>query len=34
MKIKNRAELLSHGDVLGKAFVLEIAEQTLEKLDA
>lgn len=34
MKIKNREQLLSHGDVESKRIVLDIADATLERLDA
>ena len=34
MKIKNRDILLSHGDVESKRIVLDIAEKTLQHLDA
>lgn len=33
-KIKNKEELLSHGDSKSRQIVLEIAEKTLQKLDA
>lgn len=33
-KIKNRAEILSHGDVGSRTIVLDIAEKTLQRLDA
>ena len=34
MKIKNRDILLSHGDIESKRIVLDIAEKTLQHLDA
>lgn len=34
MKIRNREQLLGHGDVAGREIVLDIAEQTLRELDA
>lgn len=34
MKIKNRDELLSHGDVESRRIVLDITERTLQKLDS
>ena len=34
MKIRNREELLSHGDVESRRIVLDITERTLEHLDA
>jgi glycerate 2-kinase len=33
-KIKNRAQLLSHGDVESRKIVLDITEKTLQRLDA
>ena len=33
-KIKNREALLSHGDVESRRIVLDIAEKTLQHLDA
>ncbi len=33
MKIRNREELLSHGDVESRRIVLDITEKTLERLD-
>ena len=33
-KIKNRGQLLSHGDQAGRQIVLDITEQTLQRLDA
>ncbi len=33
-KIKNRDELLSHGDMESKRIVLDIAEKTLQHLDS
>ncbi len=34
MKIKNRNELLSHGDIESRRIVLDITEATLNRLDA
>lgn len=34
MKIRNREELLSHGDVESRRIVLDITEKTLQRLDA
>ena len=33
MKIRNREELLSHGDVESRRIILDITEKTLEYLD-
>lgn len=34
MKIQNTSELISHGDIKSREFVLDISEQVLQKLDA
>ena len=34
LKIKNREEILSHGDIESKGIVLDIAEATLQRLDS
>ncbi len=34
MKIKNKEEILSHGDVESRRIVLDITEQTLQRVDS